>query len=265
MVGGSMYKARPRIDDRTKQPVLKDGQPVVSYSFGVAIPKTAPMWQQEVWGAQIKATGDAAYPGGMSNTPTFAWKVIDGDSAIPNKRNHKPCEQEGYKGHWVLWFSQGWAVKLVNANGTQELTEPDAVVPGYYIQVFGAVKGNAPSPTPGVYLNPIAVALAGYGQRITVSDVDTTAVGFGTGAVPAGMSQVPVGAMSAPSSAAGVATAPNPAPVATPAAPAPNPAILNVPPRKTMTAKAAGATYEQFVANGWTDADMVAQGYLVVG
>ena len=265
MVGGSMYKSRPRIDDRTKQPVLKDGQPVVSYSFGVAIPKTAPTWQQEVWGAQIKAVGDAAYPGGMSNTPTFAWKVIDGDSAVPNKRNHKPCDQEGYKGHWVLWFSQGWPVKLVNANGTQELTEPDAVLPGYYIQVFGAVKGNAPSPTPGVYLNPIAVALAGYGQRIVVNDVDTTAVGFGTGAAPAGMSAVPVGAMQAPSSAASAATAPSPAPAATPAAPAPNPAILNVPPRKTMTAKAAGATYEAFVANGWKDEDMVAQGYLVIG
>jgi hypothetical protein len=117
-----------------------------------------------------------------------------------------------------------------------------------------------------VYLNPIAVALSGYGQRIVVNDVDTTAVGFGTGAVPAGMSQVPVGAMQAPSSAASAASpAAAPAPAATPAAPAPNPAILNVPPRKTMTAKAAGATYEAFVANGWKDEDMVAQGYLVTG
>lgn len=35
-------------------------------------------------------------------------------------------------------------------------------------------------------------------------------------------------------------------------------------PVKTMTAKAAGATYEQFVAQGWTDVQMVEHGYLVI-
>lgn len=269
MVGGSMYKPNAKIDDRTKQPVLKDGQPVVSYSFGVAIPKTQAHWMQEVWGAQIRAVGEAAYPGGMCNTPTFAWKVTDGDSTVPNKRNKRPCDQEGQPGHWVLWFSQGWPVKLVNANGTQELTEPDAVVPGYYIQVFGSVKGNAPSPTPGIYLNPLAVALAGYAKRIETSGVDTTTVGFGGAALPPGASTVPVGAMPAPggapnapavSYAPAAPMAPPPAPVAPPVV-TPNPAILHVP-QRVMQPSANGATYEQMLAAGWTDATMLQAGHM---
>lgn len=214
MVGGSMYTAQAKKDSFGK-PVLKDGQPVTSYSFGVAIPKTQAQWQMEPWGQQIKAVGDAAYPG-ISNSPQFAWKVVDGDSQVPNKKNKKPCDNEGYPGNWVLWFSQGWAPKLVNANGTQELTEPDAVVPGYFVQVYGSVKGNAPSPTPGVYLNPLAIALAGYGERIAVSSIDTTAVGFGGGQLPPGASATPVGMMSAP-------------PAPTPPA-APNHAVLAPPP-----------------------------------
>lgn len=49
------------------------------------------------------------------------------------------------------------------------------------------------------------------------------------------------------------------APAATVAAPAPAPA-----PVKKMTALANGATYEQFVANGWKDDAMIAQGYMVL-
>lgn len=51
-----------------------------------------------------------------------------------------------------------------------------------------------------------------------------------------------------------------PAPAA-PLPPAP-PAILV--PAKVMTAKAAGATYDQFVAAGWTDTMLVDQGYMEV-
>lgn len=64
---------------------------------------------------------------------------------------------------------------------------------------------------------------------------------------------------------------PTPAPVAqvnptpTPAAP-PTPVPPPAPPAavKAMTEKAAGATYEQFVAAGWTDTMLVEQGYMQV-
>lgn len=254
MIGGSMYKPNQKKDSFGKPVIDTSGRPVSSFSFGVAIPKTQPQWQLETWGAQIRTVGQVAYPG-ICDTPSFAWKIIDGDSAVPNKKNRKPCDQEGYPGNWVLWFSQSWAPKLVNANGSQELTEPNAVIPGYYIQVFGNVKSNAPSPTPGVYLNPLAVALSGFGAPIETSSVDTTAVGFGTAPAPAGMSATPIGMMPAPAAPA------TPAAPAAPAAPlAPNTAFLQPPPPpvpaapvRQMTAAANGASYESFIANGWTD------------
>ena len=68
------------------------------------------------------------------------------------------------------------------------------------------------------------------------------------------------------SAPAGVAPAPAaaaPAPVPA-AAPAPVPAAAPAEPIKRMTEKAAGATYEQFVANKWTDEAMIKEGYMVL-
>lgn len=267
MVGGSMYKPNNKTDSFGKPVLDPQGEPVQSYSFGVAIPKTQASWRNETWGAQIYTVGQVAYPG-ICDTPSFAWKIVDGDSQVPNKKGKKPCDQEGYAGNWVLWFSQSWAPKLVNQNGSQELTEPNAVIAGYFIQVYGNVKGNAPSPTPGVYLNPLAVALSGYGAPITTS-IDTTSVGFGNAPAPAGMSATPVGMMQPPPAAAPAPSAvpgpvtPNAAflqPPAVPAAPPPAPPTA---PGRTMTAKAAGATYESFIAQGWTDDLLRQHGYIL--
>lgn len=61
-----------------------------------------------------------------------------------------------------------------------------------------------------------------------------------------------------------------PTPSAAPAAnPAPAPAPVTTPPpapaanSKVMTEKAAGASYDSFIANGWTDAQLVEQGYMI--
>jgi len=43
----------------------------------------------------------------------------------------------------------------------------------------------------------------------------------------------------------------------------PAPDFLNPPAGPIMTPKAAGCTYEQFIAKGWTDAQLIQQGYMV--
>lgn len=262
MIGGSLYKPRPRTDNLGKPKLDAAGAPMTGFDFGVAIKKGAEAsWQLTTWGAEIKKIGETAF-GAQSLAPTFAWKITDGDSVIPNKKGRIPRDQDGYAGHWVLWFSQSWAPDLCNADGTQKLTEPDSIMPGYFVQVYADVKDNgSKNPSPGVYLNPIAVALSGYGERIESSGVDTTSVGFGaSGAVP-GMSAVPVAAMVAPPPAAAAA-----APVAMPPAPpiTPNPAILAPPPGPMLTPAgvAAGGTYDNFKAAGWNDEQLRAQGYL---
>ena len=116
---------------------------------------------------------------------------MDGDSQQPNRRGTIPANVEGYAGHWVLNFSSGYQPKLFNADGTQQLIEIDAVKPGYYIQVYGTVRGNDNSANPGVFLNHSMVALAGFGPEI-MTGPDAGAVGFG-GALPPGASPTPVG------------------------------------------------------------------------
>jgi len=227
MVGGNLDKLFPRTEANGTPKIGKDGQPEMQCSFGFAIPKThaAERWQDTPWGKVIYDTGAAAHPN-LVQSPAFSWKITDGDSQLPNKKGKKPADQTGYPGHWVIWFSQGWLPKRVNSDGTVAL--PDgAIQPGFYIQVFGSVAGNklVPNGTPGVYLNPVAVALVGEGERIA-TDVDTTAVGFGGATLPAGAKPVTA---AAPQFAA---PAPAPTPSAPPAPPVvPNPAILNVPAR----------------------------------
>lgn len=82
------------------------------------------------------------------------------------------------------------------------------------------------------------------------------------------------GATAAPAPATSAAPPPAAAPAAAPwaaapaAAPAPAPAPVPAPvvaePVKTMTAKAAGATYQAFIANSWTDDKMIADGYMIL-
>jgi len=287
MIGGSVEKLYPVMEQDGKTPKIgRDQKPMMSISFGVAIPKMGEQhWNQTQWGAAMWNIGRAGAPQ-MHMAQSFAWKVIDGDSTAPNKNGKIPNTLTGYAGHWVIWFKQGWAPKLVNADGSVELPA-GSIVPGYYVQVAAdvAFNGAVPPNTLGLYLNPVAVALVGIGEKIA-TDVDTTSMGFGQAALPPGAQPVPPAFdMNGPAPVAGSTTAPPPIPPASTAAPvtpatpvtpvAPNAAYMAPPPPPTppaaptaqvvpqMTAKANGASYEQFKNGGWTDEMMRQQGYLV--
>ena len=93
-------------------------------------------------------------------------------------------------------------------------------------------------------------------------------LGGSTAATAPVTSAAPPPAAAAPSAAAPAAApwAAAPAPAAAPALapPVPAPAPVVVEPVKTMTAKANGATYAAFIAGGWTDEKMIADGYMVL-
>ena len=246
LVGGSVYT--PKTTDADGNPLLikngvKAGQPRVDYYVGVAIAKGAEtQWQATEWGKAIHAEGVAGFPQGQTNQPTFSWKITDGDSTIPNKRGNIPRDRIGYPGHWVLNFSGSFAPQLYCADGSRPLTEENAIKCGYYVQVFGSIKGNESLQQPGVYLNHNYIALSGYGEEIS-QGADPTAVGFG-GALPTGASTTPVAQMTPPPPAAGTATPPPP------------------PATHTMLPAANGMTYEQFTAAGWTDAMLISNGMM---
>lgn len=253
MIGGNLDKLFPRTEANGTPKIGRDGQPEMQCSIGYAIPKgTETHWNQTPWGAEIYNTGAAAHPN-LVASPAFSWKITDGDSQLPNKKGKRPCDQTGYPGHWVIWFSQGWLPKRVSADGTVELPE-GSIVAGFYIQIYGSVAGNklVPNGTPGVYLNPIAVALVGEGDKIA-NDVDTTNVGFGAAPPPVG---------ARPVTAAAPAFAGQVAPPVSVVQPAPD--FLNPPPPAgpRMT-PAATATYEAYRAAGWSDAQLVQNGLMV--
>jgi len=307
-----------RTTDQSGRPLLiksgpNVGKPKTDFSFGVAIPKTTAHWGETDWGRKILQVGAAAFPNAYQR-PNFAWKIIDGDSTVPNENNKIPCQQTGYAGNWIVKFSGGFAPKIVNENGTVQHNEPDYIRTGYYVQVFGSVDGNGDPQKSGVFINHSIVSFQAYGEVIQ-SGPDAASVGFGGQALPAGASAAPIGGMSTAQAAAGLPALPGAAPAGLPtlpgvaaapaglpqlpgvaapaaglpqipgaqatlpgipgatppAAPAglpvtPNPAILAAPPRQPVlvaTAKAGGQPLDAFRQGGWTDQQLLENGYAV--
>ena len=330
IVMGSLYD--PSTTDAEGKPLVvktgpNAGQPRVNYFFALAIPKGAePHWAHTPWGQQIWAVGNQAFPN-AAQSPAFAWKIEDGDSQIPNKKGRKPCDNEGWRGHWILKFSGGFAPKVYQQEGAGyvQVTQKDFCKPGYFVEVAFSVEGNGSQSQPGVYLNHSMVCFRAYGQEITFGP-DVASAGFGQSALPVGASMTPpAGAIpmpQAPAAApaayappalpgapvgyapppvpAGVPQIPGvaPAPLApagsvpmpyapAPGAPAPipvtpNPGFVQVPPPaaapapapmapppapaapvRQMTAAAQGVTYEDYVAAGWSDAQLVQNGLML--
>lgn len=296
IVMGSLYD--PSTTDAEGKPLVvksgpNAGQPRVNYFFALAIPKNPgeTHWAQTSWGAQIWQVGNVAHPN-AAQSPAFAWKIEDGDSQVPNKKGKKPCDNEGWRGHWILKFSGGFAPKIYQPEGSGyvQVMQKDFCKTGYFVEVAFSVEGNGSTSQPGIYLNHSMVCFRAYGQEITFGP-DVSSAGFGSAPLPAGATMTP------PLSALPMPQAPNvlpqvPAPVpayapagagavgnavppvgaggvgnAAPIPVIPNTQFLQVPPPAPpvyqMTAAANGTPYESFIAQGWTDALLIQHGYML--
>lgn len=311
LVWGDPYK--PRDKDRDGKPlVIKTGpdagKPRLDYGLGYAIAKQPGhlRWWQTPWGEAIYQAANASNPNavkmavaeldaGRDPGKFFAFKIVDGDSTIPNEAGRVPSALEHNRGHWILGLGSSYAPRIFNADGTQPIVDHGAVKTGYYIQALISVKGNDSAQSPGIYLNHQLISLQGFGPVIS-SGPDASAVGFGSTPLPPGASTVPVGAFTPPAAPAPAAApgapglpppppaAPVPAPVAAPVAVVPHPAILQptgaplpplaapappaapapapAPAGPVMTAKANGTTYAAYRAAGWTDDQLRQNGLL---
>lgn len=292
IVAGDVFKANTT-DAQGRPLTIKTGpnagQTRTEYYFALAIPKTDPTYNTEVL-AKLQATAKAGFPtmfdaNGQCVRPDFAWKIVDGDSTVPNQNNTVPSTKEGYPGHWVLSFKGGFAPKVYSKGGEAVITDPEQVKRGYYVRVYGSVAANGDTQKPGVYLNPSMVELVGYGDEIN-SGPDGGAIFGGAPAanLPAGASATPLAGTPI---AQAPAAAPQPvAPVAAPVAPAaapqvqpaqdflnpqgaapaapvapaaPQPVAAPVAP-KTYNVQGAEYTAEQLKAGGWTDEQIATLG-----
>ncbi len=224
---------------KVETPILKDGVQVTDSYLALAIPKAAEThWNQTVWGQKMAERAAQDWPNGEHGAPTFSWKITDGDSAIPNKAQKKPCEREGWAGHWIIHCSTRFFIKCYHVgkyDPTQQIQDEKEIKTGDYARVLVGAKGNGPSASPGIYLNPMMFELSRAGQAIINDSGPAAADVFGGAApnVPANAAVAPAVApvvpaitpatdfLNGPAAAPAPAAAPvAPAPVAAPVAPA---------------------------------------------
>lgn len=235
-VGRIVYGSPGKSIDKTDQKgikVLKDGQPVPQWSFGVAFPRDE--FQRDIW-PSMSAEVATGFPNGVP--PQFAYKYKDGDWGID--RNGKPLrDRDGYAGCIVLSVStEAFAPPIykLNDRGTYDQIDGAMVKTGDYIALGLNFVCNVPADrthTPSLYVNPLAIEFVGYGPAIVgATTVDPNAMfGGARRALPPGASATPVAGSPVASMPGVTAPAPvQPASGAMPGQPTPMAAPTPVPP-----------------------------------
>lgn len=299
LVQGDPHKPGPPPTDRqTRKPkVGADGQPLPGQFFvAIAVPKN-PAARDVIPGipsfeetkAQLDADARSAWPQffgtpvagappvgpelpvGCTN-PKFANKIIDGDGYDENGQPYNT--REGFAGHWIVKCASQFAPKVWRWDaapqdgqpaGWREMGGPHGgnVKCGDYVSVAGNCVSNQSQQSPGMYMNLNAVTFEKEGTPIvSAAAVDPNAAfgARGAGPTPAPAASPPPPAHTPPPSQtaapgrpptyAGYMAPPPPAPAAPPTA------------GPVMTAKAAGAPYESFIQQGWTDEQLRQHGYI---
>lgn len=185
-----------------RSPIKKDNQPVIDQLtgqpktetyFAVAVPKAGEQhWNQTEWGQKIYAQALADWPNGEHQRPTFAWKIEDGDSTIPNTANKKPCDREGWPGNWILHLKTTFHVECYNVGNydpLHQITNEQEIKCGDYCRVFITVRGNRSTQTQGMYLNPSKFELSRAGEPIVSQSGPSASDVFGGGASPTAQQQ----------------------------------------------------------------------------
>lgn len=155
------------------QPVLKDGNPVHQWAFGVAYPKHE--FQAMVW-PFMQQEAMSGYPQGIPGK--FAWKYVDGDT---NDSNGKPFSaREGYAGCYILAIStEAFAPPVYKfVNGVYQQMSGNEVKTGDFITAKVKFVLNIPQDrtrVPSLYVNPIGILHVGYGTEI-LNGPDPTAL-----------------------------------------------------------------------------------------
>jgi len=184
LVQGHPMRGRPDIDGRTnQQKTNKMGELQFQFYFAVAIPKQGEQdFKQTEWGAYINNAAIAGWPNGEHQRPNFAWKIVDGDSNIPDQNGNPPCSKEGWPGHWIIKFTNGYSTPSYHAGRlqAQDVIMNEAELKcGDYVRVQFSALGNAPCQSPGVYINAHMVELSRAGIAIMSASAPNANEAFG--------------------------------------------------------------------------------------
>jgi hypothetical protein len=268
LVAGHPMIGHPQTDDKTGQPKLnKDGTPQLQFYMGLAIQKgTEQHWNQTPWGQQIWNEALSSFPNGEHGMAAFSWKITDGDSQIPNKKMKKPCDKEGFPGHWIINASNGFAVSCYRPGKYNPLTDQiqtkEEIKCGDYARLVISAKGNSAVPpnTPGVYLNPTLFELYQPGVAIVSENAPDPMASLGAtqGVLPQGAmvdNNVPV----APVAGVAGATPQMPVNAPMPGAVTPAPDILTPTPTPDYMIMMDGQPHSHaaLIAAGWREEQLM--------
>ena len=248
IVKGHPLFDRPVTDDNNRPVLDSNNQQKTDRYIAIAIPKNGSTdWKQTEWGAQVvQAASDPVegYTAAEQSSPVFSWKIVDGDSEVPNRKGNAPKDQEGFPGHWVIHLTTALPY-AVYANGDYAVpvTDKNEIKTGDFARIYVSVKGNKPAKTPGVYINPRMAEITRAGQQIVSDNLPSAASVFGDG-------------QSTSSPLAGAITPP-PAPNTPPPAPAAPATPPPVPVEEKYDVQGTVYTRSQLLAMpGWTEAHL---------
>lgn len=211
---GDLFQGRPKVDQTTKQPRMgKDGKQMIEYGFGLAVPKSilgdnGAGRPGEVWAAMHREAM-SILPGAQQVPASFAMKYKDGDGI--DDKGVPFAQRAGYKDCIVLACTTTIPIKYFkfDPSTNQNFQIGEGIKCGDYVNVQLGIKAHPAMGTSraGLYLNPMAVQLVGYGDPIVNTPSGDNIFGNTAPVVPQGASAHPV----APT--AGFLTAPQTAPV----------------------------------------------------
>jgi hypothetical protein len=189
---GDLFKGAPQLDFNTKQPKLdKTGKQVIQYGFGLAVSKQDPALNNFIGMMQTEAR--SVYQSG-NVPPSFAYKYKDGDGI--DDQGIPFSQREGYAGCIVFALTTQQPITWFKYDNGQNVLITEGVKCGDYVNVQVNMKANVPAVTThkaGMFLNPNAVQLIGYGKEIVSNVINASSI-FGNAApvVPQGASAIPV-------------------------------------------------------------------------
>jgi len=215
--GTNLFEGKQKLDYNTSVPVIgTDGNPVMEYGFGLAVPKNDSNGQpsenfSKIWNA-LHQEAYTLYPSGQL-PPDFAMKYKDGDAI---DHNGKPfADREGYAGHIILTCTTQIPIKWFIYEGGNNILVNTGIKVGDYIDAQLNIKAHPAKGKgkAGLYLNPGSARLVQSGPEIINSPSGDQIFGAAApaayaGALPAGNptpmpmnSQAPMGAPAMPQAA----------------------------------------------------------------
>jgi hypothetical protein len=197
-VSGSLTEKQDK--DYYNKPIPEDKQ---RFYYALAVPKTDPAMTDLINAIfNMASQGYAHAPAVMAQinqglgADKFAWKIEDGDAQRYDDKGQPKETPEYIRGHWIIKFNTSFVVSACNWE-YQEIPLSD-IKRGDFMEVkFNSQPNGNVDDTAGVYMNPVAIRLLGYGDAIAGGQKASDAFADRQAVLPPGASHTPVGTLAA--------------------------------------------------------------------